>query len=303
MKKLLSAFYALALTTTAAHIGTVEADTSVEFGIGYRSDDINWKVDAPFDIAERTFSHLNFRDIEIFAIEGKIKGVCGECVYYRLDGQYGWVLDGRVRESDQFSVGSPSPGEVTIVDVATHNDIKRDYVADFTVAFGYPLETCCCPNLQFVPTIGFAYDTQRLGAKNRQRVSDELTTSQIDAIGLDPGERSHHNYRATWWGPFIGLDLAFSCQSCWNLYSEFEYHFGIRTRRERNSDTGFEFIDHYKRTKRASGFSLKIGSSYHMCCNWVLDGHLTYKRYTADDNKDRLTWRSIGIGVDIGYLF
>jgi Protochlamydia outer membrane protein len=303
MKKLLSAFYALALTTIA-HTGIVEAGTSVQFGIGYRSDDINWKVKASEDVAPDTYSHLNFRDLEIFSLQAKLKGVCGDCVYYRIDGQYGWVLDGTVRESDQFAVDTtPAIGGTTIVDVHTHNDVKRNYVADFNVGVGYPLQNCWCPELQIVPTIGFAYDTQRLRAKNHNNIIDQLTIDQINAIGLSTDGSSHSKFRSTWWGPYVGIDLAFCHQDCWNLYGEFEYHFGTRARRERNSDTGFDFFDSYERTKHASGFSLKFGSTYSFCCNWFADAHITYKRFTADDHDDKMTWRTIGVAMDIGYVF
>lgn len=303
MRQLLSAFYALALTTTIAHVGNVEADTSVQFGVGYRSDDINWKVRGSDEVDEASHSHLNFRDIEIFTLQGKIKGVCGDCMYYRLDGQYGWVLDGTVRESDQFVVDQPSVSRTTIVDVITHNDIKKNYVADFNVGVGYPIQNCWCPDLQLIPTLGFAYDTQRLRVKNHDNVIDHLNSTDIDAIPLSRSGKSYSKYRSTWWGPYIGLDVAFCHQDCWNVYGEFEYHFGTRARRERNSDVGFEFFDSYERTKRAQGLSLKVGSTYAFWCNWFADAHVTYKRFWADDHRDKLSWRTIGIALDVGYVF
>lgn len=303
MKKLLSAFYALALTTTIAYTSNVEAGTSVQFGIGYRSDDINWKVKASDDIAKNTYSHLNFRDLEIFTLQAKLKGVCGDCVYYRIDGQYGWILDGTVRESDQFAVSYPTETQTTIVDVVTHNDVKRNYVADFNVGIGYPLQNCMCPELQIVPTLGFAYDTQRMRVKNHDNVVDHLTSSEISSIPLSPEGDRHSKYRTTWWGPYIGIDLAYSNCDCWNLYAELEYHFGTRARRERNSDTGYSFFDSYERTKRATGVSVKVGSTYAFACNWFADAYVTYKRFYADDHRDRLTWRTIGVAMDVGYVF
>src|ERR1700728_1798570 len=141
MKKLINALCAFAFTTTLAIAGHVEADTSVQFGIGYRSDNINAKLKAPREIAAETHSNLNFKDLEIFTLQGKVKGVCGDCLYYRADGQYGWVLDGTVRESDQFAVHTHS-GETTVVTPVTHNDVKRNYVADFNIGIGYPLQQC-----------------------------------------------------------------------------------------------------------------------------------------------------------------
>jgi hypothetical protein len=301
MNKFLSAIFALAVTTTLALNSKVEADTSVQFGIGYRSDDINWRVQAPEEVSPKTETHLNFRDIEIFTLQGKLKGVCGDCVYYRADGQYGWILDGTVRESGQFATTSQPDCGTTIVFGSTHNDIKRNYVADFNIAVGYPLQQCWCPCLQVVPTLGFGYDTQRLRQKHHDRFDDRLPH---DCSPLDSDHHEGHSkYRFTFWGPFVGLDLALCHQECWNLYTELQYHFGTRARRERNSHIGDEFFDHYERTKRAYGVSLKFGSTYAFNCNLFADAYVTYKRFTSHQHHDSLSWRSIGIALDLGYIF
>ena len=132
MKKILSALYTLAFTTALAFVGEAEADTSIQFGIGYRSDDVNFKLKAPDNYASETRSSLNFRDLEIFTLQGKIKGVCGECVYYRIDGQYGWILDGSIRQSDQYAVGRPTETETCIVTPSFHNDVKGKMLLTLT---------------------------------------------------------------------------------------------------------------------------------------------------------------------------
>ncbi len=304
MKNILGRLSTLLLTTTLAFVGEVKADTTVQFGIGYRSDDVDWKIDFPVNELPESQSKLWFKDIEIFTVQGRIKSSC-DCVYYRIDGEYGWVLDGDVRESDFFSfpvsaVLTPSTLYTTVHPV-THNDIKGKYVADFSVAVGYPLQQCWCSNLQVVPTIGFSYDTQRLRADDHELISDDLTTEELNSLGFETGERGHSTYRSTWWGPFIGVDLAWSCD-CWNVYGEFEYHFA-RARRERNSRTGSHFLDSYRRTRSAYGFNFKVGSIYHFNCNWFLDGHVSFKDFTSNRCHDGISWRSFSIGLDLGYVF
>lgn len=306
MNRFLSAIFALAFTTTLATTSKVDASTSVQFGIGYRSDDINWRIKDPEDFSEYDISHLNFRDIEIFTIQAKLKGVCGDCVYYRVDGQYGWVLDGTVRESDQFYAAEADCDACAtpVVSATTYNDIKKNYVADFNIGIGYPLQQCWCPDLQIIPTLGFAYDTQRLRQKNHETISDELGECASECVPLYPEDcRNHSKYRSTFWGPWIGLDLAFNHQDCWNVYGEFQYHFGTRARRERNSNVGFDDFDCYERTKHANGVSLKVGSTYAFNCNWYADGYVTYKRFYSHQHGDHLSWRSIGVAMDIGYIF
>ena len=307
MNKFLSAVFALALTTALALSSGVQADTSLQFGIGYRSDNINWKIKADDDKHPKTESHLNFRDLEIFTLQARLKGVCGDCMYYRADGQYGWVLDGTVRESDQFANGSPSDAGLLIQYGSTHNDIRRNYVADFNFAVGYPIQQCWCPCLQIVPTLGFAYDTQRLRQKGHHSIYEALEANGFDAgevlYGSDDDRRDHSRYRATFWGPWIGFDLAFCHTECWDLYGEFQYHFGTRARRERNSKVGNYEIDRYERTKSAQGVTLRGGGTYAFRCNWFADAYVVYKRFTSHEHRDNLSWRSIGVGLDVGYVF
>jgi Protochlamydia outer membrane protein len=308
MKSVMRVFSALAFTTAIAFSSNAEADTSVQFGIGYRSDDVKHDIKIPHDIAPETHSHLNMRDLEIVALQGKLKGICGECLYYRADAQYGWILDGSARESDQFAIGIPSDHSTTIVSTRVHNDITRDYVADFNFAIGYPLQQCWCPNLQVVPTLGFSYDTQRVGFRHHHGPGDGMDGFEIDHVipdGLDLAYAlsGRNNFRATWWGPWVGLDLAMCHEDCWNLYGEFEYHFGTRARRDRATHGGYYHMDHYARTKSAFGYSLKVGSSYSFYCNWYADAYVTYKRFTSDEHHDELTWRTVGISLDLGYVF
>jgi hypothetical protein len=305
MKNVIAKLSTLLITTTLAIVGDVEADTSFQFGIGYRTDDFSWKIGLPTEILPESKSKLWFKDLEIFTINGRIKSAC-DCIYYRIDGQYGWIVDGDVRESDRFCdpVSTVLTGDTafTCSFPKTHNSVKGKYVADFSVALGYPLEQCWCPNVQIVPTIGFAYDTLRFRAHGHESIFDDLATAQVPILGFDPGERRHRSssFRATFWGPFIGLDFAW-CSDCWNLYGEFEYHF-VRARRDRNTHI-VHFLDHYRRTRHAYGFNLKIGSTYRFCYNWFLDGNLSYKQYDSNRCRDSINWRSFGVGLDLGYMF
>jgi len=300
-------------TASFALVSEVAADTSVQFGIGYRTDDISSSIKTPCMDHPESKSNLRFKDLEIFTISTRLKSSC-DCVYYRVDAQYGWILDGDVRTSDKLtfpltSAISPST-EYCFINSITHNDVKGKYVADFSIALGYPIEQCWCPNIRVIPTLGFSYDTIRIRSKNRDNFGDGLSSGQIDDLGLSVSSVSsgsgsgngHNKFRTTWWGPFIGLDFIFCQEECWNVYGEFEYHFG-RARRERNTSMHFDFFDHFRRSRSAWGYNLKVGSLYYFNCNWFLDGHISYKKWDSHSHKDSLTWRSWGVGLDLGYTF
>lgn len=306
MKKILSALSTLVLTTTLAFVGKVEADTSFDFGVGYRTDNIVWDTKVPDNVLFNSWSKLNFKDLEIFTLQARLKGSCGECIYYRLDGQYGWILDGTVRESDQIAIPTPPvpPNTLTpVVRAVTHNDIKGKYVADFNFAVGYPIQQCWCPGLQLTPTIGFSYNTQRVSVENDELLDDVLSPTDFAAllIAID-ADQKHSKYRTTWWGPWLGFDVAWSHHDCWNLYGEFEFHFG-RARRERNSVTGIDYLDDFERTRKGCGVNIRVGSIYFFRCNWFLDGHISFTRWYSNEHRDQIRWRSLGVGVDLGYMF
>jgi hypothetical protein len=327
----MKALSALVFTTAVVLSAKAQANTSLQFEIGYRSDDIHWNHRVPDDVRLQTKTKLTFKDLEIFQIGAKLKSTCGECVYYRLDAHYGWITDGDVRESDQIAKHSEkalSPSTVTcVINPVLHNDAKNKYTADFNVGFGYPLEQCWCPGLQLVPTLGFEYDRIRINSKNHETLVSVLGNDKISEFDLQPrcgtentgdtcsssssssstsgcfGSNANNKYEMTVWGPWIGFDLAYCHQECWNMYAEVQFQFA-RIRRQRNScNVGLNDIDHYRRTRSAFGFSAKVGSLYFFRCNWFMDGNIYYKRWYSDRSRDHLTWRQVGVGLGIGYMF
>lgn len=321
MKKLFSVLSTLLLTSTMGYVGQVEADANIEVGVGYRSDDITSKVKAPEDVRLNTYSELRFRDIEICTLNARIKSTCGDCVYYRADGFYGWIFDGDVRETDQLALPVENAVTQDTFACATkqklHNHSRGRYVAGFNLALGYPLQTCLCDGLQLVPTLGFSFDTIRLGYKNRDRISstviDELNFSDCSSAAsssssLSPsssdesGSRRHSTFRSTIWGPFVGLDFCYNHMDCFNLYGELEFHWA-RARRERHSDIGLCFLDHYKRSRDAWGWKVRVGSTYYFRCNLFGDLFVSYKNLSSHKHRDRLQWRSWEVGVAFGYTF
>ncbi len=302
MKNILGKLSTLLVTATLAFTSDIQADASVQFGVGYRTDEINWKLGLHDTGLAHSDSKLWFKDLEIFTIGGRIKSSFGDCVHYRIDGQYGWVLDGDVRESDHLSLATDTAGVFATIHPVTHNDVHHKYVADFAVAVGYPIQQCWFPSIQVSPLIGFGYDTQRLSSKNHNTILDNLPANVAAEFGIDATGKAKSSFRTTWWGPFIGLDLAFFHQDCWNLYGELEYHF-VRLKRDRNSDTGVLSLDRHRRSKRGDGIVAKLGAVYHINCDWFIDGNLGYKTFVSHHGHDRVHWKSFTIMADLGRIF
>ena len=54
------------------------------------------------------------------------------------------------------------------------------------------------------------------------------------ALGLGTQHRTS-NYRFTWYGFYLGTDIAYALDPCWTLYTELEFHFLDRCHRKRKS--------------------------------------------------------------------
>lgn len=288
--------------------------TSLQFGVGYRQDSIDWKLHTPNAASPEGRSKLDFRDLDIVFIGGKFKAIYGcECpLYFRTSFDYGWVLDGKLREDDRYFTGLASTsfdggGVVTTAsytDIQVHNDVsRRSHVWDFDIALGVPMDQCWIDGLTLIPTVGFNYDRQFLRLHDSQLIADGLTPEQEDILNIDPeGLGRSSSYKTSYWGPWLGLDFVWTAQDCWNLYGEFGFHF-LRARRERSSNTGFGYWDNYERTKNGYGISLKLGTTVVFCENWYLDGSVGWLDYWSSWHRDSLYWKSGNIRLDLGYMF
>ena len=105
-------------------------DASLEVGVGYRQDTLEWKTHTNFDSSSSGFSyggsdysgysgggydygndflydvparfgsHLKWKDINIWEIEARGKYVTCDNVYLRAEGDYGWMTSGKNTDRD-----------------------------------------------------------------------------------------------------------------------------------------------------------------------------------------------------------
>jgi len=301
--------------------GVLSADaTWLELGVGYRQDSITWNVKERGTLNPRTEVDLHFKDLEIFLINLRGKSTLGGCCdsYVRIDADYGWIFDGKCREKTEktrrhqrdtreFRHGGYTE-EGHYHSVVLHNDVKNgnSFVWDLDLGFAYPIEWGCSENFKIAPAIGFALNSQHIRVKDRSKYGEAIHHS--DSSDSDHHHRHYHtrksgsHFRTQMWGPWVGFDFTYNNESFWNLYGEFELHFG-RARRHRDSSLGNKYFDHYTRTKFFWGPSIKVGADYVFCECWYADASVQYSKYFSDANRDNFDWASASIKFDVGYLF
>jgi hypothetical protein len=336
MKKFASKMAAIAATTVVSISAYSFADSeAVQIGLGYRQDSIKWKLEDFGVINPRADAHLHYRDLEIVLIGGKAKTNFGCNGYARVCFDYGWVLDGRLREKVELRDRSEAEhfrnnGVLVEGDYATATIKNREkgnsYVWDLNFAVGYPID-CGCSSFQFAPMIGFSWDRQHLKFKSNRdlnfsedfsdgsfvvAVDDSSSSDSSDfpfsssSSSSDSSRRDSSSHRSTfqtsYWGPWVGFDVYYNCQSCWNVFGEFELHFG-RAERKANSRVGIDFLDGYSATKNFWGPTFRVGGNYNFCDCWYMEGAVSYLYWMSYGCRDRLYWSSATVRFDLGYIF
>lgn len=333
MFKSLIAFTACFLTALSSFCLAESCSQSVEFGVGWRRDNLNWKLknlESSY-ISADVDSHLRFKDLDMYTVYGKAKWI-GEAFYVRLSADYGLTDKGRAKE--RFHIDSPYfYDDITVF---TSDPVKRrSEVYDFDGAVGYPFvfNNCC---LNIIPLIGFSFHRQHLRVKSKEDCSScsssyfsiDSSSSSSSSYSTDPfaytvssnpfsspsdpriassiglsTDRETSSYRFTWYGFYLGTDIAYALDSCWTLYGEFEGHFLNRCHRKRDSITGVYFVDDYHHEGWAYGFNVNIGTTVSMSNCWYATFSIDYKWWKGHSSRDELHWQSVGANAALAYSF
>jgi opacity protein-like surface antigen len=323
MKTKISTLSIAIASAAMSFTGLLAANTNtLQVGTGYRQDSLTSTISQRGSLNPRAKSHLHFRDIEIvlIGVKGKTTFDCCSNSYIRADFDYGWALDGKLRESVTFknrtsNVQFDRGGQVEqgeFLYVLLHNDLKKtSFVWDLDIAYVFPFNNCGCEGLEIGPGIGFSVNRQHLRVKNHLSLQDADLSDSITGLffpdGVDSSSssgRHHHGnrHRTSWWGPWIGFDFNYNSCDCWNLYGEFEVHIG-RVRQDRDANVDNTFIDHRNSTKSFAGPSIKIGTNYAFCQNWFIDASVYYSKFFSFNSRNDLTWSTGNVRVDLGYTF
>lgn len=286
------------------------SNQSIEFGMGWRKDDLYWKIhnlrgDSSGSVLalDNTNSRMEFEDVEMYTVNGRAKFV-SDAYYIRFEADYGWTDKGRAEEHLNVSDSLHS------FFASLNNGIKRrSEVFDFSGAVGYPF-MACNRRFEFIPLVGFSFHRQQLRVKNEldgfqilplelEEISDCASPVSFNSCG-DLVYLSHH--RISWYGPFVGIDLAVALNCDWSLWGEFEYHFG-RCHRKRESQFGVHALDHYRWTDYAHGFDGTAGTTILFCDDWFGGIYVDFKYWKSSDSDDKIDWKSVAISATLGYLY
>lgn len=137
--------------------------------------------------------------------------------------------------------------------------------------------------------------------------SDPFQSSSSDpkiasALGLATPNRTQ-NYRFTWYGVYLGADIAYALDCCWTLYSQIEFHFLDRAHRKRKSWTGVDFVDEYHKETWAYAYNAVLGTTYAFGTCWYSMVEVNFNWWKGHAKKDELHWKTTGGKIGLGYIF
>lgn len=276
--------------------------SSVQFGAGYRHDDLSWNFKIP-NCDPIFSSRLHFKDIHILEIGVAAQSTC-DCVYLRGLASFGWILDGTFTERfkediTRFTSNIQECHEIeNLREARTRAILDGRYVVNLNAAIGYPIYFCNC-TLELAPVVGYSYREEniRLEQNTRATFRDHLRSSSSSSCGISSSESSSsdecnrgrlgldlckcndEHFVTRWWGPYLGLDLNYTPCDCWAIYASIEGHWAqFKGRRQTNS--GFcSFDDFSQSTRHAHGFILRAGANYDICDCWFVGLNASYQDF------------------------
>jgi hypothetical protein len=286
--------------------------------------------------------HILFKDIDSYTISGHAKWVSSD-YYIRVSAEYGLTDKGRAREHfkidspfffDPISVETSDPikrrSEVYDFDAAVgypfaffncrlsvvpligfsfhrqHLRVKqsdnfsfcRDSYCDSYCFSDSSDFFSCHSSSSFV----VAADNPFIGFPSSDPFSSPSDTNIASALGLENPHRTS-TYRFTWYGFYLGADIAYAMDSCWTLFWNTEFHFLDNCHRKRKSWTGVYFVDDYHEKGYAYGYNNSIGVNYYMCNCWYGTLSVDFNWWKAHSHGDELHWKKVGAKLGLIYSF
>lgn len=324
MRKFSVTLMASLLSCSAAFAFWPEAtDSSLEIGVGYRQDKLEWKTSTrgnsysdysysddnnDCSLPVGLSSKLKWKDLQIWEVEAVGRYVTCDNVYVRANGDYGWITSGKNRDTDSINFGEYSgygSGYGNSFEFARSKSKASGHVYDAEIAIGYQFKWCDC-SLAVTPLVGYSWHGQHINDKHLRQdfyACDEVVTLPVEETRSYYSSYScsddysysscgrHSTYKTRWNGPFVGFDFDYQfgcgCDWDWQIFGKYEFHWAqYRASAKWNlrPDLGDGFHHH---AKNAWGNIFDIGVRWDFCECWTLAVKGEFQWWWADKGHDR----------------
>lgn len=279
---------------------------------------------------------ITWRDLNIFELGGKFL-ISQDQWFLRGKADWGCIGTGKGNALAQQTLINAVPGSTIVFGPASTKSKPRGYLYDFSIGLGYEFYLAC-DRLMLAPVAGYSYEKQKLFDNNILGTTSQffpLIPLRLTDL-IDGGKRSS---RFEWYGPWVGLDFAYSIDCAWKFFGGYEFHYD-RVRLSSFANTflietaPFVLPPFTERMRRqfsnndAYGQDATLGFSYQSLgpfwSDWVisLSGNYQYLRtnkgsvkkfsssqvitpfsINAVSNATKIIWQSWAIKLDLAYVF
>ncbi len=274
-----SIFAAISLSIVAicGFHSTAEAkNLKCDLGAGYRQDYFSWELAGPNDTPP-VLSRLTWEDLQIFEITAECKKITCNNVYMKFFADYGWIYHGKSHDSDFMQ--EKQSGKIVEVLSSTANAGKGD-VWDISGGVGYFLHTNFCA-LKVAPIAGFSYHEQFLKMFDGVSRINLLFPESQGALFSD----LNSNYKARWYGPWVGFDLYYHINDQLTVTTTFEYH-GMRYSATGHWNLRSDFAGDFHHRGWGHGLFGSASLDYNFCNKWYLGGQFRCNYAKVNNGND-----------------
>ncbi len=225
------------VTGTTAQAGE-EFDINFDLGVGYRQDTLNWNVADPSG-TPNVLNERKWKSVRSIYFGGQMS--VSMCHYVlNASGGYGTIFYGnsssRTWDSDDRT------------DLANHTRslADRGEVYDASASIGYqcPLNISCI-SVTATPRLGYSRNVLHLRQKNGEQVFPVVVPDNITKL--------RNEYKAQFYGPWVGLDLSTRIMCMFNARAGFEWHWA--TYRGKGKDREGEPVDLFVKYTHKDSFN------------------------------------------------
>jgi hypothetical protein len=259
-------------------------DVSFMIGSGYRQDNLDWRIAGPCGQPE-AIEKVNWKGLDIWALDAELDLVICNSILLRVDGTWGKIYHGRVRNSI-YAPGCPPvcapPFNCSCDDnqfefMRTNAHVRGD-VYEASLGLGYQYVWLEADFLT-TPLVGYAYDMQRL------QMYDATRYINFNPINGHPellGHISswHGRYNTRWRGPWIGMNLQWNMDACFTIYAEYQYHWATyraggdwedkKRHHHSHQDDYTKLPSGYSHHAHGKGQIIKAGGEWMLSDGWIL---------------------------------
>jgi hypothetical protein len=282
-------------------VGTARAEevkTSVDFGMGYRTDEVDWTISTP---SINPLSELEWSSLDIIFAKSTVR-MSYKKFYARSTVDYGRIFGGDNRDSDWALSGRQAEFS------RSNNNGDTGSVFDASIGVGYEIPL---GKFTLIPLVGYSWHTQHLEMTNGVQT---IATPGL-TLPLGPFDGLHSTYNTLWHGPWVGVDLHIQPSDTLRFFTTFEYHHGdyegegYWNLRNAGEGMGFKHLADAKGIVIAGGFAHAIKDTTDIglrleYTDWESEeGAYTIHNVPGTNTFNEANWKSFSVMFNAQYRF